>query len=162
MPPISKRRKLSDLTAGDTNELLQKLEEFRSNLDEGDEDLPAGLIDGLQELRNKLEDVKHTSFSRVDPITLVSLGISSGPLFLISDKRQEVENLGLAETSEYLSIDTTRSLIRLVRDHITTVTEAGCRILINIILLRVVSVMCPGDTTVNIIPEFSLPRTIFK
>jgi hypothetical protein len=58
MPPISKRRKLSDLTAGDTNELLQKLEEFRSNLDEGDEDLPAGLIDGLQELRNKLEDVK--------------------------------------------------------------------------------------------------------
>ncbi|KAG2034767.1 hypothetical protein BDR03DRAFT_1001453 [Suillus americanus] len=162
MPPISKRRKLSDLTAGDTNELLQNLEEFRSNLDEGDEDLPAGLIDGLQELRNKLEDVKHTSFSRVDPITLVSLGISSGPLFLISDKRQEVENLGLAETSAYLSIDTTRSLIRLVRDHVATVTEAGCRILINIILLRVVSVMCPGDTTVNIIPEFSLPRTIFK
>lgn len=58
MPPISKRRKVSDLTAGDTNELLQKLDEFHSNLDEGDEDLPAGLIDKLQELRNKLEDVK--------------------------------------------------------------------------------------------------------
>jgi hypothetical protein len=60
MPPISKRRKLSDLTAGDANELLQKLEEFRSNLDEEDEDLPAGLIDKLQELRNKLEYVKVT------------------------------------------------------------------------------------------------------
>jgi hypothetical protein len=58
MPPIAKRRKLSDITVGDTNELLHKLEEFRSNLDEGDEDLPAGLIDELQELRDKLEDIK--------------------------------------------------------------------------------------------------------
>jgi hypothetical protein len=44
MPPIAKR-KLSDLTLGDATELLHKLEEFRSNLDEGDEDLPAGLIE---------------------------------------------------------------------------------------------------------------------
>ncbi|KAG1808006.1 uncharacterized protein BJ212DRAFT_1580146 [Suillus subaureus] len=155
MPPISKRRKLSDLTAGDTNELLRKLQEFRANLDEGDEDLPAGLIDKLQELRDKSEDVK------VDPITLISLRISSGPLFLISDKRQEVENLGLAEISGCLPIDTARFLISLVRGHVATVTEAGCRILINILLLRVVSVMCSGDTTVNIIPEFPIPRTIF-
>ncbi|KAG2067895.1 hypothetical protein BDR04DRAFT_1233099 [Suillus decipiens] len=147
MSPISKRRKLSGLTAGDTNELLHKLEEFRSDLDEGDEDLPAGLIDKLQELRDKLEDVK--------PLltTLSSL----------SDKRQEVENLGLAETSGCLPIDTTRFLINLVRDHVAMATETGRRILINILLLRVVSVMCPGDTTVNIIPEFEfpLPRTIF-
>ncbi|KIK37195.1 hypothetical protein CY34DRAFT_15883 [Suillus luteus UH-Slu-Lm8-n1] len=45
MAPISKRRKLSDLTSGDTNELLNKIEEFRSILEEGDEDLPDGLIE---------------------------------------------------------------------------------------------------------------------
>ncbi|KAG2348328.1 hypothetical protein BDR05DRAFT_956920 [Suillus weaverae] len=162
MPSIAKRRKLSDLTIGDTTELLYKLEEFCSNLDEGDEDLPAGLIDKFQELRDKLEDVKYTSFSKVDPMTLLSLKISSGPLFLISDKRREVENPGLAETPGCLPIDTTRILISLVRGHVATVTEAGCRILINMLLLRVVSVMCLGDTTVNIIPEFPLPRTIFK
>ncbi|KAG1784537.1 uncharacterized protein HD556DRAFT_1427447 [Suillus plorans] len=162
MAHISKRRKLSDLTAGDTNELLDKLEEFRSNLDEGDQDLPDGLMDKLQELRDKLEDVKHTSFSRVDPTTLLSLKISSGPLFLDSDKRQEVETLGLAESPGCLLIGTTRDLINLVRGHVSTVTEAGCRILINILLLRVVSVMCAGATTVNIIPEFSLPRTTFN
>jgi hypothetical protein len=43
--PLPKKRKLSDLTVGDATELLHKLEEFRSNLDEGDEDLPAGLIE---------------------------------------------------------------------------------------------------------------------
>ncbi|KAG2129162.1 hypothetical protein DEU56DRAFT_902968 [Suillus clintonianus] len=163
MPPILKRRKLSDLlvTAKNTNELLHMLQEYRSNLDEGDEDLSAGLVDKLQELRDKLEDVKYTSFSKVDPMTLFSLGISCGPLLLISDKRQEVENLGLAEISGCLPIDTVRSQISLVRGHVAMVTEAGCRILINILLLRVLSVMCQGDTTVNIIPEFPIPRTIF-
>ncbi|KAG1856008.1 hypothetical protein DFJ58DRAFT_784968 [Suillus subalutaceus] len=158
MAPISKRRKLSDLTSGDTNELLNKIEEFRSNLDEGGEDLPDGLIDKLRELRDKLENVKHTSFSEVDPITLASLKISSGPLFLISNKQQQIEDLGLAEIPGCLLIDTTRSLISLVRGHVATVTEAGCRILINILLLRVVSV-CPG---VNIIPEFPIPKTTFN
>jgi hypothetical protein len=41
-------------------------------------------------------------------------------------------------------------------------TEAGSRILINMLLLRVVSVMCLGDTAVNIIPDFPLPRMIFN
>ncbi|KAG1768005.1 hypothetical protein EV702DRAFT_1012802 [Suillus placidus] len=158
MAPISKRRKLSDLTSGDTNELLNKIEESRSDLDEGDEDLPDGLIDKLQELHDKLANVKHTSFSKVDPITLASLEILPGPLFLISDKRQEIEDLGLAEIPGCLLIDTTRFLISLVRGHVSAVTKAGCRILINTLLLRVVSV-CPG---VNIIPEFPIPKTTFN
>jgi hypothetical protein len=62
MLPIPKRQKLSDITVGDTNELLYKLEEFRSSLDEGDENLPSGLINKLQELRDKLEDVKMMKF----------------------------------------------------------------------------------------------------
>ncbi|KAG2359579.1 hypothetical protein BDR07DRAFT_1414557 [Suillus spraguei] len=52
-----KKRNISDLTVGGTAELLHKLEKFRSNLDEEYEDLPAGLIDKLQELRDKLEDL---------------------------------------------------------------------------------------------------------
>ncbi|KAG1814743.1 uncharacterized protein BJ212DRAFT_1300526 [Suillus subaureus] len=59
VPAIAKRRKFSDLTLGDTAELLYKFEEFRSNLDEGDENLPAGLIDKPQELRDNLEDIKN-------------------------------------------------------------------------------------------------------
>ena len=58
MPP--KRRKISDLCVADTNELLLRLNEFRSGLDEGDEDLPTGLIDKLEELSDKLQDAKVT------------------------------------------------------------------------------------------------------
>ncbi|KAG2095256.1 uncharacterized protein F5147DRAFT_778699 [Suillus discolor] len=88
---------------------------------------------------------------------MLPLGISSGLLPLASDKRQEAETLGFTEIPGCLPIETTQFLIRLVRGHVATVTEAGCHILINILLLRVVSVMCSGTTTVNIIPEFPVP-----
>jgi hypothetical protein len=52
----------------------------------------------------------------VDPITLASSKISSGPLFPISDKKQEIEDLGLAEIPGYLLFDTTRFLTSLGRN----------------------------------------------
>ena len=39
--------------------------------------------------------------------------------------------------------------------------EAGCRILINMILLRVASAMSMDETDMNIIPEFSVAKTTF-
>jgi hypothetical protein len=48
---------VSDLTADDANALLRTLLEFREQLDDEDEDLPRGLIFGLEELRRKLEVV---------------------------------------------------------------------------------------------------------
>jgi hypothetical protein len=56
MPP--KKRKLSDLTAGDANTLLLALNEFQQVLDEDDDELPNGLITALDDLRSKLEVVK--------------------------------------------------------------------------------------------------------
>lgn len=60
----------------------------------------------------------------MDPITLqvASLEISSGPLFPISDKKQEIEDLGLAEILGYLLFDTTQFLISLGRGHVAMVT----------------------------------------
>ena len=40
-------------------------------------------------------------------------------------------------------------------------TEAGSRILINLILLRVVSAMSTEEMDVNLIPEFPIPKTMF-
>jgi hypothetical protein len=121
MPP--KPRKISDLTIADAKALLVKLEQLQSSLYEGDENLPPGLIEKLQELRNKLEDVTHISFSKVDPITLVSIRITSGPLFLIDAKRQEIEQLGQSEVEGCLSMEATRSLILLVRGHVSTMAR---------------------------------------
>ena len=65
MPTTRKKRKVSDLTADDANALLRTLAEFQEQLDEEDEDLPTGLISGLQQLRKKLEVIPlHCPFSK--------------------------------------------------------------------------------------------------
>jgi len=53
-----KKRKISDLTTADANSLLQSLNQFQDSLDDGDEDLPSGLLVALAELRMKLEAIK--------------------------------------------------------------------------------------------------------
>jgi hypothetical protein len=39
--------------------------------------------------------------------------------------------------------------------------EAGCRVLINLILLRIASTMSDGQTDVDIIPEYPIATTTF-
>jgi hypothetical protein len=66
---------------------------------------------------------------------LASLEISSGPLLLISDKKQEIEDswyLGQSKVFDFLTeipgcllIDTTRFLISLVRGHVAMVVCYG-------------------------------------
>jgi len=55
MPSTRKKRKVSDLTVDDANPLLRTLAELQEQLDEEDEDLPTGLISGLEQLRKKLK-----------------------------------------------------------------------------------------------------------
>ena len=66
-------------------------------------------------------DFQHTSFSKVDPFTLVAAHIQVGPLFLsLSTMRNEIEALGKADaTSSFLSFDSTIKLIKLVRNHVS-------------------------------------------
>jgi hypothetical protein len=71
------------------------LAEFQAQLDEEDEDLPKGLIDGLEELRKSFRCAlfilnsfvlcslfKHTPFSKADALTLFQVKIKTGPLLL--------------------------------------------------------------------------------
>ena len=57
MPTTRKKRlgKVSDLTADNAKVLVRTLAGFQDQLNEEDEDLPTGLISGLQQLRKKLE-----------------------------------------------------------------------------------------------------------
>ena len=52
---MTRKQNVSDLTVDDANTLLRTLEEFKVQLEEEDEDLPRGLVDGLEELRKKLQ-----------------------------------------------------------------------------------------------------------
>ncbi|KIM71928.1 hypothetical protein PILCRDRAFT_747605 [Piloderma croceum F 1598] len=156
-----KKRKLSDLTVGDRNALLVALDAFQDNLDEDDEDLPSGLLTALGQFREKLEVVKHVSFSKVDPTDLAQLGIRVGPLFLNKEKTTSARALGLTEAdNNILSMTVLQELVDLVRKHVSVITEAGCRVLINLLLLRVASTMSDENTDVNIIPEYPIAKTI--
>ena len=48
MSPTRKKRKVYDLNADDATALLRTIAELQEQLDEEDEDLPTGLIGGLQ------------------------------------------------------------------------------------------------------------------
>ncbi|KAF9508406.1 hypothetical protein BS47DRAFT_1350474, partial [Hydnum rufescens UP504] len=61
-----------------------------------------------------------------------------------------------------LPLEVLTALIELVRRHVSVVTEAGCRILINLVLLRLVSAISTDEMGVNIIPEFPIPKTTFS
>jgi len=85
------------------------------------------------------------------------------PCFCAKKKREEIETLGKADTATSgLSFETTVELLRLVRKHVSIMTEAGCRILINMILLRLASAMQNEKIQLNIIPEFPIPKTTFE
>ncbi|KAF8625759.1 hypothetical protein AX15_005212 [Amanita polypyramis BW_CC] len=76
--------------------------------------------------------------------------------------RLSAEELGSTEVAgKALTMVVLKDLIELVRCHVSVVTEAGCRVLINLILLRVASIMSIDHMDINIIPEFPIAKTVF-
>ncbi|XP_006457421.1 hypothetical protein AGABI2DRAFT_123289 [Agaricus bisporus var. bisporus H97] len=151
--PTSKR-KISDL-AYDANSLLLSLHKFQESLDEDDEDQP-GLVEALNKFRKKL-----ISFSKVGASALLQTNIKSGPLILVPEAIVLAEEQGSAEVEgKALSMGVLKQLIELVRRHVSVVTQAGSRVLIHLILLRVASAMSTDQMDVNIIPEYPIFRAL--
>jgi len=102
--------------------LLQAPNQFQDSLDEDDEDLPSGLLSALEEFRTKLEvikvcknnlDVGTYSFSKVDAIPLIQVGIKTG---------LSAEELGSTEVDgKALTMEVLKQLIGLVRRHVSVV-----------------------------------------
>jgi len=55
---MGKKRKLSNFTTDDRSDMLLALQHFQETLDPEDEELPTGIRDTLNQLRQKLERVK--------------------------------------------------------------------------------------------------------
>jgi len=160
---MAKKRKLSNFTTDDRCAMLLALQHFQDTLDPEDADLPTGIHDTLDQLRQKLELVNHISFSKVDPTILVQVNIKMGPLFLVQDQIPAAKEIGSADSDDrVITMGVLKELIALTRKHVSVVTEAGCRVLINLILLRVASTMSDGQTDVNIIPEYPIATTTFS
>ena len=65
---------------------------------------------------------KHVSFSKVDAITLLQVGIKTGPLFLVPETRLLAEGLGSTEVDgKSLTMEVLKQMISLVRRHVSVV-----------------------------------------
>ena len=125
--------------------------------------------------------MKHVPFSSATPLTFSKAKIKAGPLTFISNKIPVLQSLCRQESvdSNRLTVDQTKNIISLIRAHVSFSvstdicilvfmpsihfqTEAGCRILVNAILLHVVSNISGTEVDVSIIPEFRMAATRFE
>lgn len=130
-----------------------------------------------------MSGIKHVPFSSANALTLIKAKIKPAPLTLILTKIPDIKSLGLVCTegtdSKRLTVDQTRDLISLIRSHVSFSvsipciqifpftyhhfqTEAGCRILVNAILLHVVSNLSGNGVDVGIVPGFRMEMTRFE
>lgn len=125
--------------------------------------------------------MKHVPFSSATSLTFAKAKIKAGPLTVISNKIQELKFLGLKEGvgSNQLTVNQTKDLISLIRAHVSFSvsihiriislyaylcfqTEAGCRILVSVVLLHVVSNISDVEVDVSIVPKFRMDSTRFE
>jgi hypothetical protein len=116
--------------------------------------------------------LKHVPFSDATVLTLTHAHINVEALEWNSDGRSQAQHLGGKTTPDALSLDKTKKQIRYIRKHIAfevsqilrssecscvdsaLQTEAGCRILINTIMLHAVTNLDTSIVGVTIAPEF--------
>ena len=125
--------------------MLLALQHFQDTLDPEDEELPTGIHDTLDQLRQKLELIKvrhntciyfytdhdshrcrkqHTSFSKVDPTILVQVNIKIGPLFLVQDQIGAAKEIESADIDgRAITLDVLKELITLTRKHVSVVVS---------------------------------------
>jgi hypothetical protein len=122
---MGKKRKLSNFMTGDRSAMLLALQHFQDTLDPDDEELPEGIHDTLDQLRQKLELDNHISFSKVDPTVLVQVNIKMGPLFLVPETINAAKEIGSADIEgQVITMDVLKELIMLTRKHISVVVSA--------------------------------------
>ncbi|CAA7257414.1 unnamed protein product [Cyclocybe aegerita] len=155
---MGKRRKLSDLTDQETATVVNLLKRFQLELDEDDED-GQEVVHALQTVVRKFSELKHVPFSDATVLTLTQANIKVEVLEWNSDGRSQAQHLGGKTAPNALSLDETTKQIGYIRKHIAFETEAGCRILINAVMLHAVTNLDTSATGVAIAPEFRIPYT---
>ncbi|KAF8175104.1 hypothetical protein BJ912DRAFT_1024534 [Pholiota molesta] len=150
---MAKRRKLSDLTDQETATVVDLLKRFQLELDEHDDD-DREVDLALQTVVRKFSELKYVPFSDATVLTLTHAHINVEALEWNSNGRSQAQHLGGKTTPDALSLDETKKQIRYIRKHIAFETEAGCRILINAIMLHAVTNLDTSTVGVAITPKF--------
>jgi hypothetical protein len=124
--------------------------------------------------------MKHVPFSSTTALTFLKAKIKAGPLTMLN-KTADITRLGLAGNNHYTDCRPDKrphlfdsgpcvvsvSIVHLLCSlHLPIYhylqSEAGCRVLVNIILLHVVSKIGGTEVDVGIVPEFRMDATRFE
>ena len=122
---MTKKRKLSDLSSQEVDLFLKMIENFKGGLNEAGED-EKSVITSLDHVVAKIRrlvagnifSMKHVPFSSATTLTFLKAKIKAGPMALMLNKTPDITRLGLAGNNR-LTVDQTKSLISLIRAHVS-------------------------------------------
>ncbi|KAF8512689.1 hypothetical protein JB92DRAFT_2812485 [Gautieria morchelliformis] len=110
------------------------------------------IIDALGSIVNKLKEIEH---GPSEDATILSLTKANINMDLLRLKEGEAPKLGDKATAPgALTLEETKKNIMCIRKYVSFETEAGCRILINALLIHAASNLSTSGVGAAIAPEF--------
>ncbi|KAG5650581.1 hypothetical protein H0H81_011754 [Sphagnurus paluster] len=158
----NKKRKFSDLSTEQTSRVMEILLSCREAFDQlGIDENDEGVID-LNNIIDKLKNAKHTPFSDVSLVTLAKMGVKIQPMEWRSNGETEAKAYGRTTLSGAISVEETKKKISDVFKLVSLESEAGCRILIDTLLIHVVSNLETEKFGAVIAPEFRIESRVLE
>ncbi|TBU53228.1 hypothetical protein BD310DRAFT_938473, partial [Dichomitus squalens] len=152
----AKKRKISDFSAADSRLMLDALEQFTGKLDPEDTE-SLEVMQLAQSLTAKISHIPHTALSSVTAQDLREMKVYALWLDFKSDGKEKACERGAVEVEDnFLTLEATKQLIKVVFGHVSRSTEAGCRILTDIILLRLATVLSNDVERMYILTEYPI------
>ncbi|TBU29777.1 hypothetical protein BD309DRAFT_654178 [Dichomitus squalens] len=153
------KRRINELTAVEIDPIVQSLVPFVAGLDRDDEST-AGVVEAIESLFSKLKRGSRAP-SIATVLDLQELRIYPYGLDFKEDAAKGLARQRGAEEvdNNFLTLANTKALFRLVRKHMSTASLAGSRMLIDVIFLRLASVLSTDQDSLSIVSDWTALNT---
>ncbi|KAF8333289.1 hypothetical protein F5887DRAFT_1273779 [Amanita rubescens] len=157
------KRKLSDLTSEETNDIVSLLKSLLGDLDEDDED-GLSVIESVKNVIRKLEKTerKHLPFSEVSVTSLANAHINVLPMKWTPTGQDDARACGEQTTPGAVTLADTKKRLGNVLRFVSTENEAGCRLIVNELLFHIAWNLDTEESGIVIAPEFRVGNTVLE
>ncbi|GLB38677.1 hypothetical protein LshimejAT787_0505420 [Lyophyllum shimeji] len=155
------KRKLSDLTYEETNDIVSLLKNLLGDLDEDDAD-GLSVIESVKNVIRKLEKTEHLPFSDVSVASLADAHINVLPMKWTPTGRDDARAYGEQTTPGTVTLEDTKKRLANILRFVSTENEAGRRLIITELLLHVAWNLDTEKSGVAIAPEFRVSNKVLE
>ncbi|KAJ6632179.1 hypothetical protein B0H10DRAFT_2206580 [Mycena sp. CBHHK59/15] len=152
------KHKPSDLTTEEVSNVVSLLKNLVADLDDEDEDGQI-VIESVQNVIRKLSQDTHLSFSDLTLNSLVNTQITLRPLKWKTTGQDEATELRNNLIDGAVTVEETKKNLCNIHKIVSMETEAGCRMVINVMLLHAALNLDSAENGVAIAPEFRIDDT---